>query len=141
MSKLGMYLVRNTDYCAETRNLIEDVVRSITEQNDFLSTDAKKAILRDALQGMGFSDEQLTAFAKCEIPTEYKTVPVEVGIRRLYRLYIRVPMNAGTEEVVKETDRKILNDGVEDCDLEPDFDIEEEDILGHDIDWEGAENE
>lgn len=141
MSKLGMYLTRNTEYCAETRNLIEDVIRSIAEQNDFLSTDAKKAILRDALQGMGFNEEQLTAFAKCEVPAEYKVVPVEVAIRRNYTIYMRVPAKSSAAEVRHKTINEILEHNPKDIDLTPDFPLEEDDILETYIRWDDAQDE
>ena len=143
MSKIGMWLARNTDYCAETRNLIEDVINSITQQNDFLSIDAKKAILRDALQGMGFSEEQLAAFAKGGLPIEYKTVPVDVKVDRYYRVYVRVPIcEESNENIRKDVKAQIVNEQ-DKCltELDPDLEIEEDDIDVIRIDWDGEQYE
>lgn len=142
MSKLGMYLIRNTDYCAETRNLIEDVINSIAQQNDFLSTDAKKAILRDALQGMGFSEEQLAAFAKGGLPIEYKTVPVDVRIARYYRTYVRVPICEDNDENIEKDVKVQIAEEQDKClTLDPDLDIEDGDIEVMSIDWDGEQYE
>ena len=141
MSKLGMYLVRNTDYCAETRNLIEDVINSIAHNTPFMNTESRTLMLQEALKGMGFSKEQLTAFAKGEIPTEYQVVPVDVGILRVYRTYVRVPMDASPEQIEKAAAKQILENGDACLTLDPDLDIEEDDIRWKEIDWEGAQNE
>ena len=141
MSDVGLYLTRATEYCAETRNLIEDVIRSVAEQNDFLSVEAKQAILRDALQSMGFSEEQLAAFAKGELPTEYQVVPVEVTVKQLYRLYVRVPCGATVNDVAKVVKERVLNGEISDADLSPEWDIEEDDIVETVVDWDGAQYE
>lgn len=141
MSNLGMYLVRTTDYCAETRNLIEDVINSIVHNLPFMNTELKTLMLKEALKSMGFSDEQLTAFAKDELPTEYQIVPVNVGIERQYRTYVRVPLDAAPEQIEKATVKQILENG--DACLTPDLDldIEEGDIRWKEIDWDGVECE
>lgn len=140
MSKLDMYLVRTTEYCAETRNLIENVINSIASTCSVPGC-IKYAMLRDALQGMGFSEEQLIAFAKGEIPTEYQVVPVDVGILRAYRTYVRVPMDASSEQIEKAAAKQILENGDACLTLDPDLDIEEDDIRWKEIDWDGAQNE
>ena len=142
MSKIGMYLVRNTDYCAETRNLIEDVINSIAIQCDCLSVEKKKSILRDALQGMGFSEEQLDAFADGRIPTEYKIVPMDVKIDRYYRTYVRVPICEDNDEnIEKDVKAQIVRDQDKCLTLDPDLDIEEDDIEVMSIDWDGEQYE
>lgn len=141
MSKLGMYLVRSTDYCAETRNLIEDVINSIVHNTPFMNTELKTLMLKEALKGMGFSDEQLTAFAKDELPTEYKIVPVDVGILRQYRTYVRVPLDASRSQVEEAAKNQILENGDATLVLDPDLDIEEDDIGVVSIDWEGEQYE
>lgn len=141
MNHLGLYLVRNTDFCAETRNLIEDVINSIVHNTPFMNTELKTLMLKEALKGMGFSDEQLTAFAKDELPTEYQIVPVNVGIERLYRTYVRVPLDAAPEQIEKAAVKQILEDGDACLTPDPDLDIEEGDIRWKEIDWEGAECE
>lgn len=141
MSKLGMYLVRSTDYCAETRNLIEDVINSIVHNTPFMNTELKTLMLKEALKGMGFSDEQLTAFANDELPTEYKIVPVDVGILRQYRTYVRVPLDASRSQVEEAAKNQILENGDATLVLDPDLDIEEDDIGVVSIDWEGEQYE
>lgn len=141
MNHLGLYLVRNTDYCAETRNLIEDVIHSIVHNTPFMNTELKTLMLKEALKGMGFSDEQLTAFAKGELPTEYQIVPVNVGIERAYRTYVRVPIDASPAQIEEATAKQILENGDACLTLDRDLDIEEGDIRWKEIDWEGAECE
>ena len=142
MSKIGMWLVRNTDYCAETRNLIEDVIVSV-QNRDFLSPATKKEILCDALKGMGFSTEQLAAFAKGGLPIEYKTVPVDVKVDRYYRVYVRVPAcEESNENIRKDVKAQIVNEQ-DKClmTLDPDLEIEEDDIDVIRIDWDGEQYE
>lgn len=140
MSDLGLYLARATEYCAETRNLIEDVINSV-HQFTWMHFYSKKAMLEEALKGMGFSDEQLTAFAKGEIPTEYQLVPCDVMVSRAYRIWVRVPVKSGKEEVKNAATKQILENGLDEKDLDPDLDIEEDDIGGIEIDWCGAQQE
>ena len=141
MSNLGLYLVRATEYCAETRNLIEDVINSIVHNTPYVSTETRTLMLQEALKCMGFSKEQLTAFAKGEIPTEYKIVPVEVVLRRYYRGYVRVPTDGGDKSVLREAHKMILEDQDKCLDPDPDMDIEEADILSVAPDWDGVQYE
>ena len=151
MSKLGMYLVRNTEYCAETRNLIEDTINAVNTQISMCYAKDEEAIkfvvavrlnvLRNALQSMGFSDEQLTAFAKDELPTEYQMVPVDVGILRVYRTYVRVPLGAANAQVEEAVEKQILENGDACLTLDPVLDIEHDDIRWQEIDWDGAQLE
>ena len=140
MSDLGLYLARATEYCAKTRNLIEDVIVAIQDR-DYMPDCMKKQILSEQLKGMGFSDEQLEAFAKGGIPTEYQLVPCDVCVTRMYRVWTRVSIGARTDDVRKAAAKQSLNDGLHESDLVPDFDIEEDDIGGIDIDWCGAQSE
>ena len=141
MSDLGMYLARATEYCAETRNLIEDVIVGV-QHHDYMSEYMKMRLLQYQLKGMGFSDEQLAAFAKGEIPTEYQLVPCDVCVNRVYRVWTRVPTSVqNNDDVRKIVKKQILDNGLNESDLVPDFDIEEDDIGGIDIDWCGAQRE
>lgn len=141
MSDLGMYLARATEYCAETRNLIEDVIVSI-QNRDYLSPSIKRGILSDALKGMGFSDEQLMAFANCKIPTDYLLVPVNVAVNRYYRIWVRVPNGSDSAAVKEAAKKQITENGLNDTDLDMDLnEIEGEDIAYVDIDWCGAQKE
>ena len=139
MSKLGMYLVRNTDYCVETRNLIENVINSIVRNTLLMNTELKTLMLKEALKGMGFSDEQLTAFAKGEVPTEYQVVPVEATVTRLYRIYVKVPKGSDSSMIKDVAKKQILDNGLDESDLAPDWDIERDDIVDLGIDWAGAQ--
>ena len=141
MSDLGMYLARATEYCAETRNLIEDVIVGV-QNRSFLVPEVKKQMLSDMLKGMCFSEEQLTAFANCEIPTDYLLVPVNVEVNRYYRIWVRVPNGSGSETVKKAAKKQITENGLNDTDLDMDLnEIEEDDIAYVDIDWCGAQTE
>ena len=140
MSKLGLYLARATEYCAETRNLVEDVINSISSR-EFIDPCTRFTMLRDALHGMGFNDEQLVAFAYGKIPTEYQVVPVNLKIARYYRTYVRVPMEANAGTIEEAARKQVLEEGEKTLEQDPDMDIEEDDIMMTDIDWDGAENE
>lgn len=141
MSDLGLYLARATEYCAETRNLIENVITSI-QNRGFLNSGTKELMLIDALKGMGFSQEQLAAFANCKIPTDYLLVPVNVAVNRYYRIWVRVPNGSGSETVKEAAKKQIMENGLNDTDLDMDLnEIEEGDIAYVDIDWCGAQKE
>lgn len=152
MSDLGLYLARATEYCAETRSLIEDTINAINTQISMCyakDEDARKYViglrlnvLRNALKSMGFSNEQLEAFASEKIPPEYRIIPVETVIRRYYRTYVRVPKGKETDRFVCEAARKMILEEQMDClDQDPDMDIEDDDILSIAPDWEGAQDE
>ena len=141
MSALGLYLARATEYCAETRNLIEDVITAV-QQRYALVPGVKKALLSNMLKGMGFSDEQLTAFANCAIPTDYLLVPVDVEVKRHYRIWVRVPKGSDSATVKKAAKKQIMENGLNDTDLDMELnEIEEEDIMDVAIDWCGAQQE
>lgn len=140
MSKLGDYLCRATEYCAETRNLVEDVITAVWNRS-YLSPFAKKTMLSDMLKGMGFSNEQLEAFANCRIPEEYQMVPVNVGIKRYYRTWVRVQKTKDRELVKEAAKKQILNHGDHALELDHDLDIEEDDIEFIEVDWDGAYDE
>ena len=142
MSKIGMWLVRNTEYCAETRNLIEDVIVAV-QNHDYLAPATKTELLFEALKGMGFSREQLAAFAKGGLPIEYKIVPVDVKVDRYYRVYVRVPAcEESNENIRKDVKAQIVNEQ-DKCltELDPDLEIEEDDIDVIRIDWDGEQYE
>lgn len=141
MSELGMYLARATEYCAETRNLVEDVITAVQQRN-YLVPEVKKQMLSDMLKGMCFSEEQLTAFSKGEIPTDYLLVPVNVAVNRYCRIWVRVTSGSGSETVKKAAKKQITENGLNDTDLDMDLnEIEEDDIAYVDIDWCGAQKE
>ena len=139
MSNIGMYLVRATDLCAETRNVVEDTINAV--QKMYVGPAIKKEVLKESLKTIGFSDEQLTAFAKGEIPPEYQIVPVEVVITRYYRTYVRVKRDSDNAEVMKKAEKQIVDEQDNCLELDPDLEIESDDISVVQIDWEGAENE
>lgn len=141
MSKIGMWLVRNTEYCAETRNLIEDVIVAV-QNHDYLAPATKTELLSEALRGMGFSREQLVAFAKGGLPIEYKIVPVDVKVDRYYRVYVRVPACEESNENIKKDVKAQIVEEQDKC-LTPDpcLEIEEDDIDVIRIDWDGEQYE
>ena len=140
MSKLGMYLARATEYCAETRNLIEDVINAIASR-DYVEPYTRFAMMKDALHGMGFDDDQLFAFANGKIPTEHQIVPVNVEMVRYYRTYVRVPIGANAGIIEEAARKQVLEEGEKTLDQDPGMEIERDDILSTEIDWEGAQNE
>ena len=140
MSDLSLYLARATEYCAETRNLIEDVIVGV-QHHDYMSEYMKMRLLQYQLKGMGFSDEQLEAFAKGEIPSENKIIPVEVTVKRNYTVYVHASLAASGREVRQAAIKQVVKNPPKDCDLTPDYPLEESDITEAYIRWDGAEFE
>ena len=140
MSDIGLYLARATEYCAETRNLIEDVIVGVQNQEN-MHEYSKKWLLQEQLKGMGFSSEQLTAFAKGELPPEYEIIPVDVVVKRYYRTYVRVPVGANKNDVTEATMKQILENGDATLTLDSSLDIEKDDVYIECIDWCGAHRE
>lgn len=138
--KLRDYLAKRTGCSNEMIELLNNVI--VTLQNrPFMHPENRKMLLEDMLYGMGFTGEELDAFANSKIPKLYQTVPVEVCVKQLYRLYVRVPDDA-TESQVKEIVKdKVLNGEISDKDLAPDWQKEEEDIVWTEVCWEGAHYE
>lgn len=101
MSKIGMWLVRNTEYCAETRNLIEDVIVAV-QNRDYLSPATKKEILSEALNGMGFSTEQLAAFAKGGLPIESRDFTVLIDANMTLKFKTHAASREEAEEIARE---------------------------------------
>jgi hypothetical protein len=75
---------------------------------------------------------------------EYQIVPVNVGVMRYYRVYLRTPVDADLtdEEINKAVKQMIVTDNSElDGAEDPDLDIEEHDITVCGIDRDGIFSE
>lgn len=131
------YITRKTNYDAQTVMFISDLIDSLVKLN--LPYGTREAILQNTLGTCTFTNHEIESFAKGEVPTEYEVVPVDVRMYRMYRVYVRVPKGSENEAVKEAAKRHILNNGLDDTDLVPDWGIEEDDICGMDIDWEGAQ--
>ena len=131
------YLEKRLTCSLGERLLIRSVMEAIVEQSSLVLTE-KINLLRKALLPYGFGPEELYAFAQDKVP-QYQIVPVEARIQRAYRIYVRVPAAAGQEAVKRTALRQILNG--EQMDLMEDVDIEEDDVLCMDVDWDGAAND
>ena len=143
---LHEYLAKaHGDLSDELRNMIADVINGINTLHPGLERDArakKWLFLREALRDMNFTEEEIEAFAAGSIPeekTKYVNIPVDLEVSRWYRIWVRVPEEAGRAEVVEAAQKHIQNVGVSDEDLDiSQEDISEDDVLAMDIDWAGA---
>ena len=75
---------------------------------------------------------------------EYQIIPVNVGVMRYYRVYLRTPVDADlTDEEISKAVKKMIvtdNSGLDGAE-DPDLDIEEQDITVCGIDYDGIFNE
>lgn len=67
-----------------------------------------------------------------------KIVPVDACIKRFYRGYVTVEENATNEEIRAAAEESILQNLDNAFDLDPDMDIEEDDIVFISPDEEGS---
>ena len=67
------------------------------------------------------------------------TVPVNVCIKRYYRIYVDVPVDSENEDVYAAVKNMIIEQGDDALTPDPDLEIEESDILGSDVDWDGVQ--
>lgn len=142
MMTMAEYLLKkHPDLSVEVRNLVQDTVSAINFTLPGIGREnlAKKQLfIKHALDGMGFEDFELEAFAQNEIPAKYQVVPVEARIVRFYRTYVRVPIKT-TEKEIKVAAIKQITTDMDNClELDPDMEIEEDDVLSMSVDWEGV---
>ena len=66
------------------------------------------------------------------------TIPVDLVVKRYYRVYVTVPDGTTDKEIHKKIVEDMdLNQELTDATLDPSMDIEYDDITGFDIDHEG----
>ena len=133
------YLKQNTTYSPETCKILQDTIEEVSCANIPLTE--KERILRGCMEDATFSDGEITTFAQNMVPEKFVTVPVDVSVVRGYRIYVKVPKGSDSDAVKKATKEEIINYGLEESELDPDLDIEEDDIRCIDVDWEGAYDE
>lgn len=133
------YLKQNTTYSPETCKILQDTIDAVSCANIPLTE--KERILRGCMEDATFSDGEITAFAQYMVPEKNEIVPVDVAVVRVYRIYVKVPKGSDGNAVKKAAREEILNYGLEESELDPCWDIEEDDIRSLDIDWEGAHDE
>lgn len=68
-----------------------------------------------------------------------KTVPVKVCIKRYYIMYVEVSIDSGNMDVHREAIKQIKEFGEDTLMLDPEMEIEDDDILGSDVDWDGVQ--
>ena len=90
---------------------------------------------------MAFSDEQLRAFSNGRIPEEYQIISVDVAVKRVYNIDVRVPVGCDSPDVWKAAKKEASRMLLTDDDLVPDIDVEEDDVTIVNIDWESAFHE
>lgn len=66
------------------------------------------------------------------------TIPVDLCVKRYYRIYVTVPDGTTDEEIHRKIVEDMdLNQELTDATLDPSMDFEYDDITGFDIDHEG----
>ena len=64
-------------------------------------------------------------------------VPVDMAVKRFYRIYVRVPEGTTDAEIRDKIMEMDLNEELTDAALDPSMQIEYDDVTGIDIDHEG----
>ncbi len=131
------------EYVQENLSIDSTTVRLVRNAIDYaekLSENARQAVLTDLLDGIGFTDNELAAFA-CGKSPQREVYPANVVISRSYRTYVHVRPGRSTDEIKKAVIEHIV-DG-QDAVLNDDetMDIEADDILDVDIDFDGIQIE
>lgn len=135
-SEVMQYVLENHDLDSTTAQL----VRSAINYAGKLSVKVRQDFLKSFLDGIGFTDNELAAFAVGEIPRR-EVYPVDVVISRSYRTYVSVPPGKSKDEIKKAVIDHIV-DG-QDAVLTDDesLEIEADDISFVDIDFDGVQLE
>ena len=137
MIKIVEYISRKTNYDSQTTLMISDLIDTLI--NLAIPYAQRRAILRYTLNTCTFTDKEIESFAKGEVPTEYQVVPVEATVTRLYRIYVKVPKGSDSSMIKDAAKKQILDNGLDESDLAPDWDIERDDIVNLGIDWAGVQ--
>jgi hypothetical protein len=131
------YIARKTNYDPQTVLVTVDFINALIKRD--LSYETRKEVLRSTFNTCTFSDSEIEAFANGKVPAEYGVVPVDVVVQRLYRIYVQVPKDSDSSMVKEAAKQQILDEGLNESDLSPEWDIERDDIISMDIDWEGVQ--
>ena len=137
MIKITEYISRKTNYTTETVLLISDLIDTLIKLG--LPYGTREAILRYTLNACTFTDKDIKCFAHGVAPEEYEMVPVEATVTRLYRIYVKVPKGSDSSMIKDVAKKQILDNGLAESDLAPDWDIERDDIVDLGIDWAGVQ--
>lgn len=139
MTELQYWLEQETDIPLSDRQKIAYISECVADLKDVPLLD-KIAALSDLLKAYHFTQEQIEDMANGQAPGIRISVPVNVCVKRYYRVYVDVSENADDDSVIKA---KAIDDIVkcQDSVLErdEDLDIEEQDIEICCIDREGTQ--
>lgn len=142
MMTMAEYLrKKHPDLSVEVRNLVQDTVSAINFTLPGVGHEnlAKKQLfIKHALDGMGFLDFELEAFAQDRVPVGKMTIPVNIELTRNYRIYVRVQEDAEPEEVKQATMEYIVCNGLDDADIDVQNDDPANDRMEMEIDWDGV---
>ena len=146
MMTMAEYLSKNHyGLSVEVRNLVQDVISAINFTLPGVGREnlAKKQLfIKHALDGMGFEDFELEAFAQDRVPVGKVTIPVNVELTRNYRIYVDAAEDMDAAAVKEQAKKYIAENGLGDAEL----DVERDTLICHDpcykpifdIDWDGA---
>ena len=136
---------KHPDLSVEVRNLVQDTVSAINftlpgvERENLAK---KQMFINHALNGMGFEDFELEAFAQDRVPVGTMTIPVNVELTRNYRIYVDATEDMDAAAVMEQAKKYIAEHGLGDAEL----DVELDSLICHDpcyepsfdMDWDGA---
>lgn len=136
------YLDKNhADKSEEIRNTVNDLINAAQATMTGIDKETvakREMLLRLALKGMGFTDEEIHSFALGNAPLTMVTIPVDVEVPRNYRIYVRVQEDAEPEEVKQAAMEYIVCNGLDDADIDVQIDDPANDTrMEMEIDWGG----
>lgn len=142
MMTMAEYLRKNhSNLSVEVRNLVEDTVSAINFTLPGIEREnlaKKQMFINHALDGMGFEDFELEAFAQDRVPVTMVTLPVNIDVPRYYRIYLRVPENVEPEEARQAAMDYIVENGLNDDDIDSEIDEPANDgRMTITVDWDG----
>lgn len=139
MIEITEYIAKKTSYDARTTLFISDMIDALIRSG--LPYKTRKDILRYALNDNTFTDKEIECFAMGEAPALYEIVPVDVSVVRGYRIHVKVPKGSDSNMVKTAAKEQIINYGLEESELDPCLDIERDDIMSMNVDWDGVQDD
>ena len=146
MMTMAEYLRKNhSNLLVEVRNLVQDTVSAINFTLPGIEREnlaKKQMFIKNALDGMGFEDFELEAFAQGGVPVGKVAIPVNIELMRNYRIYVEATEDMDEVAVKEQAKKYIAEHGLGDAEL----DVELDSLICHDpcyepsfdIDWDGA---
>lgn len=130
------YLEDQLDLFGDARRLIKNIFEYIEP----MSHEDRESILFDLLKGTGVTRDEVESLSKRRMPKRL-VYPVNVSIRRYYRAYVSVAEGSSNEQILKRCRELVRSEQDEALTLDPDLDIEDDDITEMYIDEDGVQED